>query len=220
MLLPYVDALTRRAARRMNSAGETSDGRKAIRRARQAAGGSGAADRARPLRRRRQAAGNARSLLRAQPLRACENPLDRHRGGTRAARRRMRCSPPTTCPGAMATEPIPMILPVLGIAAFRTQLCLARDEVSYAGQTVALVVADSRYVGRGRGRAGRRRLRSPARHQRLPRRAQARRARRSIPISPPISPPPSRWPMATSTPPSRARRMSSTRSSGCTAAAA
>jgi carbon-monoxide dehydrogenase large subunit len=49
-------------------------------------------------------------------------------------------------PGPMATEPIPMILPVLGIAAFRTQLCLARDEVSYAGQTVALVVADSRYI--------------------------------------------------------------------------
>src|SRR5262252_8105760 len=49
-------------------------------------------------------------------------------------------------PGPMAREPIPMILPVLGIAAFRTQLCLARDEVSYAGQTVALVVADSRYL--------------------------------------------------------------------------
>jgi carbon-monoxide dehydrogenase large subunit len=45
----------------------------------------------------------------------------------------------------MAREPIPMILPVLGIKAFRTQLCLAREEVSYAGQTVALVVADSRY---------------------------------------------------------------------------
>src|SRR5712671_7689159 len=49
-------------------------------------------------------------------------------------------------PGPMARDPIPMILPVLGIAAFRTQLCLARDEVSYAGQTIALVVADSRYV--------------------------------------------------------------------------
>jgi carbon-monoxide dehydrogenase large subunit len=44
-------------------------------------------------------------------------------------------------PGPMATQPIPMILPVLGIKAFRTQLCLARDEVSYAGQSVALVVA-------------------------------------------------------------------------------
>ena len=30
-------------------------------------------------------------------------------------------------PGPMALEPIPMILPVLGIKAFRTQLCLARD---------------------------------------------------------------------------------------------
>jgi carbon-monoxide dehydrogenase large subunit len=49
-------------------------------------------------------------------------------------------------PGPMATQPIPMILPVLGIKAFRTQLCLARDEVSYVGQGVALVVADSRYV--------------------------------------------------------------------------
>jgi len=43
-------------------------------------------------------------------------------------------------PGPMARDPIPMILPVLGIAAFRTQLCLARDEVSYAGQTIALTV--------------------------------------------------------------------------------
>src|SRR5262249_26267304 len=49
-------------------------------------------------------------------------------------------------PGAMATQPIPMILPVLGIKAFRTQLCLARDEVSYTGQSVALVVADTRYI--------------------------------------------------------------------------
>ena len=49
-------------------------------------------------------------------------------------------------PGPMATQPIPMILPVLGIKAFRTQLCLARDEVSYTGQTVALVVADTRYI--------------------------------------------------------------------------
>jgi aerobic carbon-monoxide dehydrogenase large subunit len=49
-------------------------------------------------------------------------------------------------PGAMATQPIPMILPVLGIAAFRTQHCLARGEVTYAGQTVAVVIADSRYV--------------------------------------------------------------------------
>jgi carbon-monoxide dehydrogenase large subunit len=49
-------------------------------------------------------------------------------------------------PGTMARAPIPMILPVLGIKAFRTQLCLARDEVAYAGQTVALVVADDRYV--------------------------------------------------------------------------
>jgi aerobic carbon-monoxide dehydrogenase large subunit len=49
-------------------------------------------------------------------------------------------------PGPMARAPIPMILPVLGIKAFRTQLCLARDEVAYAGQTIALVVADNRYV--------------------------------------------------------------------------
>jgi len=49
-------------------------------------------------------------------------------------------------PPAMATQPIPMILPVLGISAFRTQHCLARHEVGYAGQTVALVIADSRYI--------------------------------------------------------------------------
>src|SRR6202023_3777554 len=49
-------------------------------------------------------------------------------------------------PGPMARDPIPMILPVLGIKACRTQLCRASEEVAYAGQTVALVVADNRYV--------------------------------------------------------------------------
>ena len=50
-------------------------------------------------------------------------------------------------PDAMAHAPIPMILPVLGIQAFRTQLCLARDEVRMMReQTIALVVADTRYL--------------------------------------------------------------------------
>ena len=87
-----------------------------------------------------------------------------------------------------------MILPVLGIKAFRTQLCLARDEVSYAGQTVALVVADSRYVAEDAAAL------VAVDYEVLPAISDCRdalkpgRARRCIPISPPISP--SRIPMA------------------------
>src|SRR5215470_6731657 len=49
-------------------------------------------------------------------------------------------------PGPMRTQRIPMMLPVMGNPALRTQHCLARDEVAYAGQAVAVVVADNRYV--------------------------------------------------------------------------
>ncbi|MFL6797659.1 MAG: xanthine dehydrogenase family protein molybdopterin-binding subunit [Xanthobacteraceae bacterium] len=49
-------------------------------------------------------------------------------------------------PPRMACEQIPMLVPNAAIKTPRTQLVLARDEVSYVGQTIALVVAESRYV--------------------------------------------------------------------------
>jgi carbon-monoxide dehydrogenase large subunit len=49
-------------------------------------------------------------------------------------------------PPPMNAERMPMLVPNPAIAASLTQHCLARDEVCYVGQTVAVVVADSRYL--------------------------------------------------------------------------
>ncbi len=48
-------------------------------------------------------------------------------------------------PGSAATERMPMLVPNAAIKALRTQHALAVDEVCYAGQSVAVVVADNRY---------------------------------------------------------------------------
>ena len=49
-------------------------------------------------------------------------------------------------PPSMSTIRMPMLVPNPAISASLTQHCLARDEVCYVGQTVAVVVADSRYT--------------------------------------------------------------------------
>ena len=49
-------------------------------------------------------------------------------------------------PGPAAAERMPMLVPNTAIKALRTQHALALEEVCYVGQTVALVVADSRYA--------------------------------------------------------------------------
>jgi carbon-monoxide dehydrogenase large subunit len=49
-------------------------------------------------------------------------------------------------PASMATIRMPMLVPNPAIAASLTQHCLARDEVCYVGQTIAVVLADSRYI--------------------------------------------------------------------------
>jgi aerobic carbon-monoxide dehydrogenase large subunit len=43
-------------------------------------------------------------------------------------------------------EPLPLLTPHEGLVAPRTQLALARDEVRYAGETIAMVVATDRYL--------------------------------------------------------------------------
>jgi carbon-monoxide dehydrogenase large subunit len=48
-------------------------------------------------------------------------------------------------PGGLATEPIPTPVPNPAITAMRTQRALAGEEVCYAGEAIALVVADNRY---------------------------------------------------------------------------
>jgi aerobic carbon-monoxide dehydrogenase large subunit len=49
-------------------------------------------------------------------------------------------------PERLATGQIPMLVPNPAIKVPRTQVSLARDEVCYAGQTIAVVVADSRPI--------------------------------------------------------------------------
>ncbi|MCK9915567.1 xanthine dehydrogenase family protein molybdopterin-binding subunit [Microbacteriaceae bacterium K1510] len=49
-------------------------------------------------------------------------------------------------PGAMSSGRMPMLVPNPAIAAQLTQYCLARGEVCYVGQAVAVVIADSRYI--------------------------------------------------------------------------
>jgi carbon-monoxide dehydrogenase large subunit len=49
-------------------------------------------------------------------------------------------------PEPMRSTPMPMLLPNPSIAAMRTQQALARDEVCYVGQAIAMVVADTRYI--------------------------------------------------------------------------
>ena len=49
-------------------------------------------------------------------------------------------------PDPMRHQPMPMLLPNPAIAAPRTQTALARDEVNYVGQPLAVVIADTRYI--------------------------------------------------------------------------
>src|SRR5437588_234280 len=44
-------------------------------------------------------------------------------------------------------EPLPLLIPNDGLTAPRTQRALAKDEVCYAGEVVAMVVATDRYIG-------------------------------------------------------------------------
>ena len=49
-------------------------------------------------------------------------------------------------PEPMRRQSMPMLLPNPAISAPRTQLALARDEVCYVGQAVAVVIAETRYI--------------------------------------------------------------------------
>ena len=49
-------------------------------------------------------------------------------------------------PEPMRSKPMPMLLPNPAIVVARTQTVLARDEVHYVGQPIAVVIADTRYI--------------------------------------------------------------------------
>jgi len=52
----------------------------------------------------------------------------------------------TDLPDSMRSQPLPLLLPNAALTTPRTQLALARDEVCYVGQAVAVVIADTRYI--------------------------------------------------------------------------
>src|SRR5262249_60639209 len=49
-------------------------------------------------------------------------------------------------PSRMASSQIPMLVPSPAIRTPRTQLPLARGEVCYVGQTIAVAIAEGRYL--------------------------------------------------------------------------
>ena len=49
-------------------------------------------------------------------------------------------------PGRLATEPLPTPVPNPAITAMRTQHALARHEVCYVGEAIAVVIAENRYL--------------------------------------------------------------------------
>ncbi len=83
-------------------------------------------------------------LLRAQPARACPHSLHRPRRHA-PCRECVRCSARTICRRAWPA-PDPDARPQPAISTPRTQLALARGEVCYVGQTIAVAIADNRYL--------------------------------------------------------------------------
>ena len=92
-------------------------------------------------------------------------------------------------PPRIATGQIPMLVPNPAIRTPRTQIALARDEVCYVGQTVAVVVADSRHLAEDAAAAVEIDYEPLARGERRPRRGEAGAAARAQPISPRTSRP-------------------------------
>ena len=132
----------------------------------------------------------------------------------------MRCSPPTTCPSRCAASRCRCSLPNPSIATPRTQHGAGARRSLLCRPAVAVVIADTRYHRRGR-----RRRRSIVDYEVL---AAVGDCRAAIKDGAPrahsdlarTSSPAFRWLTATSTPPSPAPRMFSTKCSGSTAAAA
>ncbi len=93
-------------------------------------------------------------------------------------------------PPRMATGQIPMLVPNPSIKTPRTQLALARHEVCYVGQTIAVVIADNRYLAEDAAAAVAVDFEVVAGGERLPRR-RASPARRACTATSPATSPPS-----------------------------
>ena len=92
-------------------------------------------------------------------------------------------------PPRIATGQIPMLVPNPAIRTPRTQIALARDEVCYVGQTIAVVMADSRHLAEDAAAAVAIDYEPAAGGERRPRRGEARRGAACTPISPRTSRP-------------------------------
>ena len=160
------------------------------------------------------AARHAARLLRAQPARAREDPRDRHATAARAMPGVHAVLTADDMPAPMRTERIPTLVPIRRSRRSRTQIALARDEVCYVGQAVAVVIADSRYLAEDAAAL------VEVDYEPLPAvsdcrdAVEARRAASRTRTSPTTSPPSCRWNTATSTPPSPGRRTFSRKNSG------
>ena len=134
------------------------------------------------------AARRAARLLRAQPAWPRQDRV-------RSTRRR-RCALPgvhavftaADLPEPMRTERIPNLMANPAIRIMRTQHALARDEVCYVGQAVAVVIADSRAIAEDAAALVAIDYDVAAGGRRLPRGGRSRAARARMPTSPTTSP--------------------------------
>ena len=92
-------------------------------------------------------------------------------------------------PPRMATGQIPMLVPNPLIRTPRTQLALARHEVCYVGQTIAVVIAADRYLAEDAAAAVQVDFEIAAGGERLPHCRAIRRASARTAILPPTLPP-------------------------------
>ena len=90
--------------------------------------------------------GTLARLLRAQPARRMPGSAPSTRSAARAMPGVHAVLTADDLPPRMATGQIPMLVPNPAIKTPRTQLALARHEVCYVGQTIAVVIADNRYL--------------------------------------------------------------------------
>ena len=108
--------------------------------------GPPAAHRQWPLRRRPALSRHARSGIRAQPARACRDPRHRyHRGAPARAGIHAVLTLADLAP-FLAQERLPLQFRTAQLPPDVTPLVLAKNEVAFVGEAVAVVIAESRYV--------------------------------------------------------------------------
>ena len=135
----------------------------------------------RQIRRRPASARAAGGCVSAQPRRTWPDPRHRCEGCARAARRARRPTRSPICAAVLTADRLPLQFPSTVLPPDIGPFILADKEVSFVGEPIAMVVADSRYVAEDAAGADLPRHRTPAGCLRLPRCDGAGRAGRSHP---------------------------------------